>query len=337
MAEIAVVGGGTKLLTELELPLTFVLADMEAAGIAADTDRLVRLQSELGAAVADAESDAHLVVGRSFNLGSPKQLQQILFDDFGMPKTKKTKTGYSTDAQTLEKLRGEHPIIESLLRYREVEKLRSTYGESLLAEVDDRPGGMARVARELADRLARNVGGDLAHVIGRERRGIAVMRGMLPRGLKPKLLGLLALGGLQGRYATDPSWPRSLAFDLVDAAAALAALQGPGSLLREEVSADNIAEIVAALRFLLSCNESITVNLGTGRAVNMTSLAAMFCREAGYDPELNTVKDAPMGVGYRVADVTELRRFYTVLDIALQETPELQPTKPRLQASPVAQ
>ena len=68
-------------------------------------------------------------------VNSTPQLREVLFDKLGLTPQKKTKTGYSTDAQTLEKLRGEHPIIEALLRYREVEKLRSTYGESLLAEV----------------------------------------------------------------------------------------------------------------------------------------------------------------------------------------------------------
>ena len=70
-----------------------------------------------------------------FAVNSTPQLREVLFDKLGLTPQKRTKTGYSTDAQTLEKLRGEHPIVESLLRYREVEKLRSTYGETLLAEV----------------------------------------------------------------------------------------------------------------------------------------------------------------------------------------------------------
>src|SRR6185312_5070097 len=83
--------GGTRLLAELELPLTFVLAEVEATGIAVDTELLTSLQSELAAAVRDAESEAHQLVGRPFNLGSPKQLQQILFDELQLPKTKRTK------------------------------------------------------------------------------------------------------------------------------------------------------------------------------------------------------------------------------------------------------
>jgi DNA polymerase-1 len=129
--------GGTKLLTDLELPLTFVLAEIEATGIAADADLLTDLQSELGAAVKDAESDAHQVVGRSFNLGSPKQLQQILFDEMGLPKTKRTKTGYTTDADALAWLAEatESPLIDHLLRHREVSRLKSVV-DSLLPMID---------------------------------------------------------------------------------------------------------------------------------------------------------------------------------------------------------
>jgi DNA polymerase-1 len=130
--------GGTKLLTELELPLTFVLAEIEGTGIAADSEHLGELQSELAAAVKDAESDAHAVVGRSFNLGSPKQLQQILFDEMGLPKTKRTKTGYTTDADALAWLAeaSESPLIGHLLRHREVSRLKSVV-DSLLPMIDD--------------------------------------------------------------------------------------------------------------------------------------------------------------------------------------------------------
>jgi DNA polymerase-1 len=130
--------GGTHLMTDLELPLTFVLAEIEATGIATDVELLTELQAELGAAVKDAESDAHLVVGRSFNLGSPKQLQQILFDEMGLPKTKKTKTGYTTDADALAWLadQSENPLIEHLLRHREVSRLKSVI-DSLLPMIDE--------------------------------------------------------------------------------------------------------------------------------------------------------------------------------------------------------
>ena len=130
--------GGTRLLTELELPLTFVLAEMESTGIAADEDLLTGLQSELAAEVKDAESQAHALVGRAFNLGSPKQLQQILFDELGLPKTKRTKTGYTTDADALVGLAAisDNPLLGHLLRHREVSRLKSVV-ESLLPMIDD--------------------------------------------------------------------------------------------------------------------------------------------------------------------------------------------------------
>jgi DNA polymerase-1 len=119
----------------VEVPLVRVLARMEHIGVGVDRRVLERLNAEL---VAECESERAAVVeaaGEEFNVNSTPQLRAILFDKLGLAPQKKTKTGYSTDQQTLEKLRGEHPIVEHLLRYREVEKLRSTYGEGLLAEV----------------------------------------------------------------------------------------------------------------------------------------------------------------------------------------------------------
>jgi DNA polymerase-1 len=129
---------GAELLVDMELPLSYVLADMEAVGIAVDTDGLIALQSELGAGVKAVEQDAHQVVGREFNLGSPKQLQEILFDQFKLPKTKRIKTGYTTDADSLADLyaKTEHPLLELLLRHREVARLKSVV-DGLLPLIDD--------------------------------------------------------------------------------------------------------------------------------------------------------------------------------------------------------
>ena len=96
--------GGTELLAEVELPLQGVLADLETAGIAVDHDALAALEAEFGAQVKQAAQDAYSVIGKEINLGSPKQLQVVLFDELGMPKTKRTKTGYTTDADALQTL-----------------------------------------------------------------------------------------------------------------------------------------------------------------------------------------------------------------------------------------
>ena len=125
----------TYLHDQVETPLVRVLAKMEVAGIGVDRAELQSIADSLkGQAVALQEA-VHEHAGHEFNVNSTPQLRTVLYDEIGLTPGKKTKTGFSTDAQTLESLRGEHPIIEALLDYREVEKLRSTYGESLLAEV----------------------------------------------------------------------------------------------------------------------------------------------------------------------------------------------------------
>ncbi|GAC1523985.1 MAG: DNA polymerase I [Marmoricola sp.] len=119
---------GVQLLREIELPLVDVLVDMERAGIAVDHDLLTTLEAEFGDAVRAAAAEACGVIGREINLGSPKQLQVVLFDELNMPKTKKTKTGYTTDADALQQLfeQTEHPFLAHLLRHRDVSRLRQT-------------------------------------------------------------------------------------------------------------------------------------------------------------------------------------------------------------------
>jgi DNA polymerase-1 len=129
---------GPRLIRELELPLTFVLADMERAGIAADTHYLSELEATFAGEVKAAAQAAYEVIGREFNLGSPKQLQEILFTELGLPKTKRIKTGYTTDADSLAWLyaQSEHPLLAHLLRHRDVAKLKSTV-DGLLKSVSD--------------------------------------------------------------------------------------------------------------------------------------------------------------------------------------------------------
>jgi len=121
----------------VERPLVRVLARMEGAGVGVDREELLRLNRELAAEASRLEAEIHTAAGRTFLVNSTPQLRAVLFDELGLTPGKRTKTGYSTDASSLEKLRGQHPIIELLLRYREVEKLRSTYGDGLVAEVAD--------------------------------------------------------------------------------------------------------------------------------------------------------------------------------------------------------
>ncbi|KXK58838.1 DNA polymerase I [Micromonospora rosaria] len=127
-----------RLMAEVELPLMRVLAGMERIGIAADTDYLTELEAHFAAEVKAAAQQAYAVVDREFNLGSPKQLQEILFGELGLPKTKKIKTGYTTDADALQWLyaQTEHPLLHHLLRHRDVAKLKSTV-DGLLKSVSD--------------------------------------------------------------------------------------------------------------------------------------------------------------------------------------------------------
>jgi DNA polymerase-1 len=128
--------GGSQLLTDVELPLVHLLAHMEQTGIAVDLDHLTSLESHFGDEVRNAAEEAFAVIGKEINLGSPKQLQVVLFDELGMPKTKRTKTGYTTDADALQQLyvKTEHPFLLALLRHRDVARLRQTV-EGLLKTV----------------------------------------------------------------------------------------------------------------------------------------------------------------------------------------------------------
>ncbi|MFF5216410.1 DNA polymerase I [Micromonospora sp. NPDC000442] len=127
-----------RLMAGVELPLMRVLAQLERTGIAADTDYLSELEAHFAAEVKAAAQGAYEAVGREFNLGSPKQLQEILFGELNLPKTKRIKTGYTTDADALQWLYAQnpHPVLAHLLRHRDVAKLKSTV-DGLLKSVSD--------------------------------------------------------------------------------------------------------------------------------------------------------------------------------------------------------
>ncbi|WAL63400.1 DNA polymerase I [Amycolatopsis cynarae] len=131
--------GGTRLLEEIELPLLEVITELEAAGVAVDIEQLTELESHYAARVRQAEENAFQVIGKQINLGSPKQLQVVLFDELAMPKTKRTKTGYTTDADALQTLfeKTEHPFLQHLLEHRDASRLRSTVEGLIKAIADD--------------------------------------------------------------------------------------------------------------------------------------------------------------------------------------------------------
>ena len=121
---------------DMEMPLIYVLADMEKYGIKVDKAALLAYQKRLGESLDGMEEEIYTLAGEKFNINSPKQLGVILFEKLGLKGGKKTKTGYSTAADVLEKLRTAHPIVERILHYRQLAKLKSTYADGLLAVMD---------------------------------------------------------------------------------------------------------------------------------------------------------------------------------------------------------
>ncbi len=132
--------GLDQLYHEIELPLIPVLAGMEATGVAIDRDALDGLRVSFGEEIARLEREIYESVGHEFNLGSPKQLEQVLFYELNLPKGRRTKTGYSTDASVLEELRPAHPMIQKLLDWRVYTKLKGTYVDALPELLDPDTG-----------------------------------------------------------------------------------------------------------------------------------------------------------------------------------------------------
>jgi DNA polymerase I len=129
-----------ELFADLEMPLSLILADMESCGIKVDEERLQKMGGEIHDRLVEIEAKIYELAGEMFNINSPKQLGVILFEKLNLPALKKTKTGYSTSADVLEKLAEDHEIIEYILHYRQLGKLQSTYIEGLLKVIHPKTG-----------------------------------------------------------------------------------------------------------------------------------------------------------------------------------------------------
>ena len=129
--------GQLTLMETIEMPLAKVLADMETAGFLVDREGIARFGDQLSQVAEALEARIYLQAGKAFNIQSPKQLGEVLFETLHLPYDKKTKTGYSTNAEILEKLRPYHPIVQDILDYRQVTKLKSTYTDGLLKVADE--------------------------------------------------------------------------------------------------------------------------------------------------------------------------------------------------------
>lgn len=126
-----------ELFHEIEMPLVYTLYDMEIRGIEVNKEALKEYSSKLGTRIVELEKEIYDLVGETFNINSPKQLGVILFEKLNLPFAKKTKTGYSTSADILEKLRGEDPVIGFVLEYRQLTKLKSTYADGLANYINE--------------------------------------------------------------------------------------------------------------------------------------------------------------------------------------------------------
>ncbi|MFN2483307.1 MAG: DNA polymerase I [Candidatus Limnocylindria bacterium] len=132
--------GVARLFRDVEIRLVPVLARMELAGISIDREVLAAMSAEFATELARLEAEIYAAVGHEFNIGSPRQLEQVLFRELKLPASKRTRTGYSTDASVLEELRAVHPAIGLILEHRQIAKLKSTYVDALPALVDPRTG-----------------------------------------------------------------------------------------------------------------------------------------------------------------------------------------------------
>jgi DNA polymerase I len=129
--------GVERLLNEVEMPLIEVLAEMERIGLGLDTERLARIGAGMADQIAELEREIYELAGHEFTIGSPQQLATVFFDELGLTKKRRGKTGFSTDARVLGQLRDEHPIVAKVERWRELTKLKNTYLDSLPELVDE--------------------------------------------------------------------------------------------------------------------------------------------------------------------------------------------------------
>jgi len=172
-----------QLFADVEIPLISVLADMELAGVKIDLRVFGQISSKLNSQLEQAAEKVYEIAGERFNINSSKQLQNILFDKLGLPRLRKTKTGYSTDVGVLEQLSNEHPLPEMLLEYRTLEKLRNTYVKSLPKLINKKTGRIHTSFNQAVTATGRLSSSDpnLQNIPVRTELGREVRRGFVPR------------------------------------------------------------------------------------------------------------------------------------------------------------
>lgn len=170
-----------ELFSEIEMPLVRVLAKMELAGIRCDAGVLNKMKEEMDVKIEDIRNQIYSLCGHEFNISSPKQLGEVLFDELGLPHGKKGSTGYKTGAEVLEKLVGAHPVIELILEYRNYTKLSSTYLEGLNKYIKS-DGKIHTIYKQTLTRTGRlsSVDPNLQNIPARDELGKLVRKAFLP-------------------------------------------------------------------------------------------------------------------------------------------------------------
>jgi len=171
-----------ELYNQLERPLSKVLADMELEGVAVSEEALKKMGVDLEERLAELESDIHKLAGVDFNINSPKQLGEVLFEKLNLPPVKKTKTGYSTSADVLEKLKGQHEIIDKILDYRQLGKLSSTYIDGLLKVIHPKTKRIHTVFRQTYTQTGRlsSIDPNLQNIPIRLEEGRKIRKAFMP-------------------------------------------------------------------------------------------------------------------------------------------------------------
>lgn len=171
------------LLYDIELPLTFILGEMELDGIKVDREQMGKLQVEFAKILEDIETQVYELAGEEFNLNSPKQLSEILFEKMGYEPIRKTKTGYSTAVDVLEKMQDYAPIVKYILEYRTISKIQSTYVDGLLKVIDEETGLVHTRYQQTVARTGRlsSVDPNLQNIPIRTEEGRQIRKAFVPR------------------------------------------------------------------------------------------------------------------------------------------------------------
>ena len=175
--------GLEKIAYDIDFPLVAVLEDIEREGITVDKKTLNDFSKELEKLIEKLTRKIYKYAGSEFNINSPKQLQEILFNKLGLTPTKKTKTGFSTDARSLENMRGQHEIIDELSEYRQITKLKSTYADALPNMINPKTGRIHTTLNQIAASTGRLSSNDpnLQNIPIRTERGKEIRRAFVPR------------------------------------------------------------------------------------------------------------------------------------------------------------